>query len=89
MRHGITIYDNGGETFDRYRVQFDIEWMDEGELLVGPTGNVPNGVCMWAEGVYPQRGHEVEVDALDVPAPVRRAIKNEIRLARQLKREYA
>lgn len=88
MRHGIRIFDNGGATFDRYRVQFDLPDMDDGELLVGPTGNVANGVCMWVEDRYPQREHETEVDPLDVPRPVRRAIVNELRIQRRYRDEW-
>ena len=39
------IWDNGGETFDRYTVRFELC----GEVYflgIGPTGNVPNGFCM-------------------------------------------
>ena len=67
--------------FDRYRVVFVDE--DEGEwaLTIGPTGNVPNGVCMTTEHVStdPYPG-EVPIEVESLPAPVRKAIDNELRL---------
>ncbi len=84
----VTIIDNGGRTFDRYRVQFHDDGMDDGELLIGPTGNVPNGVCMWAEGQYPCAADETEVLYANVPEPVQRAIINEIALQAELLAQY-
>lgn len=77
----VRITDNGGRTFDRYAVTFDHPDMDGGALLVGPTGNVANGVCMWSD----VPGHDPDDrDVLwqDLPEPVQAAIHNEVALQR-------
>ena len=39
----VTIYDNGGRSFDKYTViMHDYDYA----LGIGPTGNAPNGFCM-------------------------------------------
>lgn len=45
----VTIYDNGGETFDRYTVFHSDP--DEPTIGIGDTGNVPNGFCMTVDAV--------------------------------------
>ena len=47
MKPKLRIFDNGDKTFDRYRV---VVWVDKVAAVytIGPTGNVPNGVCMCA-----------------------------------------
>ena len=66
------VMDNGGRTFDRYTVIFS----DGSALNVGPTGNVPNGVCMWADTW--REGYQPEgkwITWRSVPRPVRTAAK--------------
>lgn len=74
----VTIYDNGGETFDRYTVVFP-----DGECLgIGDTGNVPNGFCMHVGSVKdghvhlgPHLGEIIGIE--DMTPPARRAVENE------------
>ncbi len=69
------VTDNGGRTFERYTAYF----ADGSALLIGPTGNVPNGVCMWVD-TGPELGHTADTDPdatierSALPEPVRRAI---------------
>ena len=82
------IRDNGGRTFDRYTVGFSErdEAADEElrySLLIGPTGNHPQGVCMHDElPVSEDDGELVPWD--EVPEPVQAAVRNEFALHRQL-----
>lgn len=80
---GVT--DNGGETFDRYTAGFEIAASGDPDaetdvfvLLIGPTGNVPNGVCMHGEGGLGD--DETRVAWEDIPEPVQRAIVGEFDL---------
>lgn len=63
MRTGLAsvfqVFDNGGRTFDRYSVVFP----DGDVLAVGPTGNHPQGVCMWLGHVEPE-GQEISLAEL-------------------------
>ena len=67
----VTIFDNGGRTFDRYTVLFP----DMDAFAIGSTGNVPNGVCMHVEQIGQPEG--VEIDFVSLPDPVQRAIQDE------------
>ena len=91
------VRDNGGVTFDRYTAGFchygpadetgDRE-MDRFALLIGPTGNHPQGVCMHHElGVSEDDGELVEV--ADLPEPVRKAIDGELGLALMIDEQTA
>lgn len=65
----LKVYDNGGQSIDRYTAVFD----DRPWLGVGETGNVPNGFCMTVEGVEgPHLGTLVSIT--DLPEAARRAI---------------
>lgn len=77
----IRIYDNGGETIDRYTVVFP-----DGECLgIGESGNVPNGFCMHVGSIHEtgaaavtegeHLGERVTYETL--PKPVRLAIRAE------------
>jgi len=82
----MRIYDNGGETFDRYTVVF---W--NGECLgIGDTGNVPNGFCMHVGSVYDGSVVEGEhlgsrISLAEMTPAARQAVRNELLLARQLR----
>lgn len=65
----VLIFDNGGRTFDRYTVVFP----DHDALLIGPTGNHPQGVCMWASDPWQPEGEEVSFELL--PLAVQSAIR--------------
>ena len=68
--HVTEVFDNGGRTFDRYSIHFEYgDGEEHGYLFVGPTGNVPNGVCMWSDTAGD--GEEIDFDSL--PDPVKRA----------------
>lgn len=82
------VRDNGGQTFDRYTAGFchygsledDDREMDRFSLLIGPTGNHPQGVCMHDDmPVGEDDGKLVELS--DLPEPVQKAIDNEFGLA--------
>lgn len=84
-----SVYDNGGRTFDRYTAEFH-DWENDSEyaLVIGPTGNVPNGVCMTLD---PWNGPDDECEkelslqeVRELPRPVRKAIAGEIWFARKL-----
>lgn len=75
----VTVYDNGGETFDRYTAIFP-----DGEMLgIGETGNVPNGFCQHVGNVADAGGwpfsdpDETPVPFAELPEPVQRAIRQE------------
>ena len=74
MIPSVDIYDNGGKTFDRYTVFFPSD--ETSALGIGPTGNVPNGFCMW---VFAIKGNHLgkKINFADCPIPVRKAIKEE------------
>lgn len=69
----VHVYDNGGVTFDRYTAEFP----DGDVLLIGPTGNVPNGVCMYAEGGASEDYDGEPVSFFAIPEPVQQAIRAE------------
>ncbi len=76
----VTVYDNGGETFDRYTVIL----REYGYALgIGDTGNVPNGFCMslapdeYVEG--PHLGRVISVE--DMTPAARKAVEDELRFA--------
>lgn len=65
------IYDNGGETFDRYTVVF----ADGSVLGIGDTGNVPNGFCMHVGSIHegsvtegPHLGKRIFLEEMTKPA---------------------
>lgn len=71
IRAEVDVYDNGGRTFDRYTAVF----ADDGDALaIGPTGNVPNGVCMHL-GYSPTVSDDERVEFDALPEPVQRAIR--------------
>jgi len=48
LEDAVTVYDNGGRSFDRYTVFLN----DHGYALgIGETGNVPNGFCMTVDAI--------------------------------------
>ncbi len=67
----VTVYDNGGRTFDGYA------------LGIGDTGNVPNGFCMsLSPGEYVEGPHMGEIISLnEMTDAARRAVEGEIRFA--------
>ncbi len=76
----ITVYDNGGTTFDRYTIIL----RDYGYAIgAGETGNVPNGFFMsLAPGEYYEGSHLgrlVEFESL--PERVQKDIRAELRIA--------
>ncbi len=82
----MRIYDNGGETFDRYTVVFAYG----GCLGIGDTGNVPNGFCMHVGDIHD--GDVVEGDHLgrrimlaEMTPAARAAIRGELLLMRRLR----
>lgn len=66
----VAVYDNGGQTFDRYTAVFP----DGHALAIGPTGNVPNGVCMSVELHSALSVHD-RVNFQELPVAVRVAIR--------------
>ncbi len=87
-------FDNGGRTFDRYSAGFETgpdpeaEEFDTYSLMIGPTGNAPNGVCMSSE--YPaDDGDGAPVVWADLPEPVQRAIIGEMDLVASLMAGHA
>lgn len=84
MSLSITAFDMPDTyAFDRYRVLFTIEG-EAWALSIGPTGNVPNGVCMTTEHTSPTPyPGEVPIEIADLPEPVQRAVENEKRLYAQ------
>jgi hypothetical protein len=65
----VKVWDNGGRTFDRYTV-----FLGSDAYVVGPTGNHPQGVCMYvgdAASVDPE-GEPVAI--ADLPPAVQDAI---------------
>lgn len=77
----VKIYDNGGETFDRYTVIF----ADGSVLGIGDTGNVPNGFCMHVgsihEGSVTEGDHLGQIISLDeMTLPAQRAVCAELEL---------
>ena len=69
---GITAYDNGGATADRYTIVFPT-----GDIyLMSRDADRPNGVCMYAgdnQKIIQDRDKKVNVE--DLPEGVRRQIK--------------
>jgi len=75
------VRDNGGRSFDRYTVAFAEDGYEEGQgcLLIGATGNHPQGVCMHSE--HPIGGYDgVTIGFDELPAPVLAAIADEQQL---------
>ena len=63
----VTIYDNGGRSFDRYTVFLH----DHGYTLgIGGTGNVPNGFCMTVDAI--EGDHLGRIISLDDMTPAAR-----------------
>jgi hypothetical protein len=74
-RSDMRIYDNGGESFDRYTVVFQHGYPPLG---IGDTGNVPNGFCMTVDAMEgPHLGERVTFDSL--PTVVQKAIRDYLR----------
>jgi len=77
------IWDNDGETFDRYTVEFledeDTEAFGPYYMAIGDTGNVPNGVCMHVDGVMVGDHLGREIDISEMTEPARRAVLQEER----------
>ena len=82
----MRIYDNGGETFDRYTVVFY-----DGECLgIGDTGNVPNGFCMHVGSIHDgtvaegdHLGRRISLD--EMTGAARAAVRGELLLMRRLR----
>lgn len=69
MIDDVRVWDNGGRTFDRYTV-----FVGGDAYVVGPTGNHPQGVCMYvgdAASVEPE-GEPVAI--ANLPPAVQKAI---------------
>ncbi len=77
----MRVFDNGGKSFDRYRVTWaDEDPSEEWDLVIGPTGNAPNGVCIYIETLGPNPTQtEIKVSFMSIPAPVANAIYKECR----------
>ena len=76
----VTIYDNGGRSFDRYTVILhDFDYA----LGIGDTGNVPNGFCMsLSPGDYiegPHLGKKIMLE--NITEPARKAVLAELEWA--------
>jgi hypothetical protein len=73
QRYSLRCFDNRGESFDRYTIVFP----DGDALAVGPTGNHPQGVCMWiGRGIdFDLLGAELTYEEL--PEAVRMVIETE------------
>lgn len=71
----VRIYDNGGETFDRYTVFFSDH---PGNVLgIGDTGNVPNGYCMHVEAEEGEHLGET-ITLAEMTDAARKAVENEL-----------
>jgi len=80
----VTVWDNGGETFDRYTVAIRLPEEHGGVyyLGIGETGNVPNGFCMHVGGpeAVMEGEHLGAVLSLDeMSEAARRAVVSELR----------
>ncbi|MBA3355871.1 MAG: hypothetical protein H0U18_08025 [Pyrinomonadaceae bacterium] len=79
----VTIFDNGGRTFDRYTVFFDFEGDDSYALGIGDTGNVPDGFCMTVDAIEGEHlGREIGLDEMTPAA--RKAVEEEIAFVEEI-----
>jgi len=67
------IYDNGGTTFDRYAAVFP----DGDVLVIGPTGNHPQGACLWLGPGTREDTFGAPIELEQLPQRVQRAIRAE------------
>jgi hypothetical protein len=65
----VKAWDNGGRTFDRYTV-----FVGRDAYVVGPTGNHPQGVCMYVGHASQVEPEGKRVRLVDLPAAVQKAI---------------
>jgi hypothetical protein len=79
----VTVFDNGGQSFDRYTVFFDDGFGTA--LGIGETGNVPNGFCQSVDAQPGEHlGEQVPYDSL--PEPVKKAVQAEWENSLELQR---
>ena len=69
----VRIYDNRGKTFDRYAAVFP----DGDVLVIGPTGNHPQGVCLWLGPSTNEDTLGAPITFEHLPQRVQRAIRAE------------
>jgi hypothetical protein len=77
----LKIFDNGGETADRYTIWFDVKVKHFGGknnmnqcLLVGDDCDRANGVSMWAEGCIGSYGKDKEIQFESLPENVQKHV---------------